>query len=484
MNRHNPSIQTRLLTGTVLAVALTILGGFFLIYEIQKESLTKVIDEELKALIDLQKIEVEIDDGKVTQEWLDHIYQDPIKTQRDLIQVWEAGEAGTEKTFKSPALGDFDLPKIHGELNQYVITDIELPDGRKGRAIGVLILPKNDLKAPVASLSGMEHIMVLSLETGGLKGVLRHLRQAMTWIFAITLILCVLAIVWTIKRSLKPILALENRLETREIKQLDQPIVIPTDFPRELHGLVSKYNRLLSRIEKVRIRERDFSTHAAHELRSPIAGIQATLEQAVSDIRDPQDYQTRIRRALGVAHEMGHLVNHLMRFAQLQNGTHPMMLEQINLHEILEATWSGKNDKAEKKQLQPRWELNSLGEVKRVDERLVRIFFSNLCDNAMSYAEPGTEITLSTHDQGNDLVLEVTNHSSAALPDDLEKLFEPFYRIDKARIAHEGHAGVGLSLCREIAHALGAEITLSSPFPRQFSVQVIFSANPSAKSDH
>ncbi|MDP4898326.1 MAG: ATP-binding protein [Akkermansiaceae bacterium] len=473
MRPLNPSIRKRLLLGTVLTVAVATLTGSVVIYFAQSAVLTRQLDDQLIASSELLTIEVELEDGKPFQEWLLHIEANELRKEKDLIQVWEISSGAT---FKSPALGNFNLPKISGELNQNIIQDVELPGGREGRALGVKILPSYDesTDTPHESVAGMEHIFVVALETKVLHHALTHLHQTLIWVVITTIILTAFSIAWIIRQSLVPIRELSLRIEQRKTDQLGNPIVISNDFPRELRGLVNEYNRLLERIEGVRSRERDFSTHAAHELRTPLAGIQATLEQALTGDHDSADYSQRIRKALAISREMASLVNHLMRFSRLRSGTQKVIIEEINLHELIEATILGYSEKARARGLQIDHNLSATTFLQKTDEDLVRILFSNFFDNATSYAEANSSIKVQTVDREGAFVLSISNHSAAALPANLDRLFEPFFRIDQARGGEDRHSGIGLSLCREIAHTLDVQINASISDSQEFQVEVRF----------
>jgi len=473
MRSPNPSIRRRLLIGIILAVSVATLTGSLVIYFSQQKVLTQQLDEQLFSTAELLTIEVELEDGKPYQEWLAHIMANELRQEKDLIQVWEISSG---KTFKSPALGSFDLPKIHGELNQNIIKNVDLPGGREGRALGVKILPSYDEHAtnPIEGIDDMEHIFVVALETKSLHRALTHLHQTLICVVIATIFITAVSIFWTIRLSLIPIQDLSQQLQERQTDRLGNPVAISDNFPKELKNLAVQYNSLLQRIEGVRNRERDFSTHAAHELRTPLAGIQATLEQALAGQRDSEDYNHRIKNALTISKEMARLVTHLMRFSRLQSGTQKVIVEEINLHELIEATMLGYSKKAKVRGVQIDFQLASSTFLRKTDEDLIRIIFTNLCDNAVSYAKENSTIQLRTFDQDGSFTFSISNSSAVALPDNLDRLFEPFYRIDQARTGDDRHAGIGLSLCREIANTLALEIKASAPDQQNFQIQVSF----------
>ena len=424
MQALKPSIRRHLLVGTILAVAFATLTGSLVIYLSQRGVLTEQVDDRLRATAELLTIEIEFEDGKPYQEWLVHILENEVRSEKDLIQVWSLKSG---QTFKSPALADFDLPQLHGELNQAIIQSVTLPGGKEGRALGIKVLPSIDEKIapPPGALDGLEHIFVIALETKDLRHALRELRQTLTWVVCTTIALTALSIFWTVRRSLVPIQEISNRLRQRETDRLGNPVTISEDFPEELRDLVTQYNGLLLRIDGVRNRERDFSSNVAHELRTPLAGIQSTLEQALFGQHDAEDYDRRIKQALSISKQMTRLVANLMRFSKLQSGAQKVLVEEINLHELIEATWLGHSEKCASRRLTTRWHLKSTVFLQKTDEDLARILITNLFDNAVSHAEKDSTIEIMTDDHHGHFIFSISNRPATNLPADLPEPSTP-----------------------------------------------------------
>jgi two-component system, OmpR family, heavy metal sensor histidine kinase CusS len=471
---NNTSISRRLFIGTILAFAITTIAGSFFINHVQRVALTNQLDNQLRDSAALQTIEIEIEDEKPVQEWLGHIEENPLRAERDLIQVWDLHH---QQTYRSPALGENNLPMLHAALDEYVIQNITLPNGKSARALGVKILPAYDESEPLIdaeNYSHLEHVFVIALETTELEETLTRLRNTMVLVTFATLLLCIITIAYTIKRSLIPLAILEEKIQTRETRQLGAAITISEDFPSELRGLVTEYNALLKRIEGVRIRERDFSTHAAHELRTPLAGIQATLEQAIAIPREPLGYIQRIEKSLAITKSMKGLISSLMQFSRLQSENISLHLERLNFHHLLEATWESYSEIAAENGVKALQNLSSDQSTRMGDEKIIQILFSNLIGNAVAYSAAGSLITIATADRANALELVITNQTQSPLPVDLDHLFEPFVRLQRSSGTGNGHSGIGLSLCREIAINLNAEISLHSPQPTTFEVRITF----------
>jgi signal transduction histidine kinase len=140
---------------------------------------------------------------------------------------------------------------------------------------------------------------------------------------------------WLVKSSLRPIGVVEQKLSQLDAHDPRGAFAIPRQIPRELEPLVEKYQALLERIGLARLRERDFSANAAHELRTPLAGIQATLEQTLAQERSGEEYRRRVEKTLLITGRLRILVGHLLRFSRLQNGTEKTTIAEVEVTELM-----------------------------------------------------------------------------------------------------------------------------------------------------
>ncbi|MDA7917044.1 ATP-binding protein [Akkermansiaceae bacterium] len=470
MKGRNPSILSRLLLGTGLAILLMVLLGIFIVYFSVRKSFSDQIDTDLKNTANLMVSELETQRGLVYHEWLLDIEDDPTRAVDELAQAWDLR---TGQSVKSPALGPRELPKFHGTLNEPVFLDAVIGGDQSVRAIGMKVnaVPK-DREQIVPEYKIPQFVFVLARSTRAKDQALRNLRQTLNLVGLGTFLLCGIAIYKVISQSLVPLKTLSDRLAEREDTHLGRPINIADDFPQELRGLVEGYNILLERIEGVRKRERDFSHHAAHELRTPLAGIQAVVELAMTRERTGEDYRTRLAKIENITSGMKITVTRLMDFARLQGGNEVLLLERVDFHELLGTAWKELSQKTTARKLRVDWQLKSEHFIQENDEELVRIMMSNLIDNAASYTAENSAITIRTEDHDRHFVLTVSNSLPDKLDEDHERLFEPFYRADKVRTNAEGHSGIGLSLCREIALTIGATIEIAPSDEKTFEAKV------------
>ncbi|MBK1830336.1 GHKL domain-containing protein [Verrucomicrobiaceae bacterium R5-34] len=478
------SIQNKLLVGMVFFMTTVLTVGSTALYFSFRKAYFQQIDLDLGKVATLLATEIELENGQLVHEWLDDVRNDPIRSKKDLIQSWNLSDGSS---LRSPALKGEDLPKFSAPSGQSSFRDITLPNGHSGRAIGIEILPKIDPEeteenatephGPYTEANAPPHILVIANDVEKIEKQLARLR----WILLLTIIAVVIASVLIsrniIRSCLFPINDLSDQVAQHNVNELDKEFLVTPDFPEELKGLVTQYNRLFKNIHRVRVRERDFSAHAAHELRTPLAGIILTLEQALHRNRDTDYYQECLAETLKISQSMHGMTERLLYFSRLQNDTFSMHFEKVALHELLKNVWLQHTNRADSRGLSIDWDLTDKAAVIRADQHLLGILISNLMNNAVAYAEPNSSITIQTTAQSSGLALSISNQSKGLNKENMRRLFEPFYRKDEARDVNEHHSGIGLALCQEITRAMRASITADLDEENNtFTITVCFTA--------
>jgi len=446
-----PSIQRQLVLGIGIFITLVLTTCVVLMFLIMRKALYEQVDQDLQTHVETIIPEVEFEHGKIKHEWLDHLTYSPERLERDYIQVWNASNKQSQDTTKSPALENHSLPQFYGVEGEPKFKSIRLENGIQLRAIGLKFKARK-------SHGNHEMIIVLAHETTAIQRVMTLLKIGLPIGLILVALLGILITRWLIKGSLKPIAQLEADISQIDADSPDaQPLAIADDLPSELCPLVTHNNNLLDRIASARTRERRFSAHAAHELRTPLAGIYAILQQALKQPRSPESYRERIGEGLEITSKMRVLMDRLMHFSQLQSGTKQIQNETFSLTEIIKKEIRLLQTSADQRQLRFVNEMENMTITS--DPELLRIIVKNLLDNAVSYADTGTSITLSTSSEGKDFIWKISNYARDINCDDLGHLFDAFHRKDSARSADSNHFGLGLSLAREISRCLGISLS-------------------------
>jgi heavy metal sensor kinase len=263
------------------------------------------------------------------------------------------------------------------------------------------------------------------------------------------------------RRSLKPIEGIISSAQQIGAARLNERV------PRsgnddELDRLAATINDMLERIERQMLQIQRFTADASHELRTPLAALRGHAEVALARERSAEELREVLAEGIQEYDRLGRIAEDLLLLARLDSGAgalriEPMLLDDavadvVDLYAPLAA------DRGLNLQLASRAPVMVNG-----DRGRIRQLVSNLIDNAIKYAGSGAEIRISvgSDEQGARLVVADTGAGISA--EHLPRVFDRFYRIDEARSRgpHAG-AGLGLSICRSVVHALGGRIEIAS----------------------
>jgi two-component system OmpR family sensor kinase len=278
-----------------------------------------------------------------------------------------------------------------------------------------------------------------------------------------TAVLVTLALVgvWLIRVSLKPLVGIERTAGA--IARGDLTLRVPEQDPNTELGRVSfALNSMLSRIEAafkaqaaseaqaVRSEERmrQFVADASHELRTPLTSIRGFAElYRQGAAPDPADVLRRIEEE---ASRMGLLVEDLLLLARLDR-ERPLRHAPVHLAELITDAATAARAVDPDRTINVELAESAGALVVSGDEARLRQVLSNLVTNALTHTPAGTPVALALRAEEDDAVLEVSDRGPGLTPDQAERVFERFYRVDKARTRRaassgESHRGAGLGL--------------------------------------
>jgi two-component system, OmpR family, phosphate regulon sensor histidine kinase PhoR len=255
----------------------------------------------------------------------------------------------------------------------------------------------------------------------------------------------------------------EAEVELLQLRRVFAIAAVP--FPDEEgapHGAVLTFNEATERhrLESVR---RDFVANASHELRTPLTSIRGFVE-ALEDgaLEQPETARRFLGKIRTHADRMATLVTELLELSRLESGDREPEWEDVRPAEVAAAVTSSFAELAARKDVRLRHRDRGAPEV-RTDRERVRRILENLVDNAVKYTPEGghVEITTSTARDGSARV-EVADDGPGIAPEHQARVFERFYRVDKARSRELGGTGLGLSIVRHLAESVGARVSVES----------------------
>ena len=261
---------------------------------------------------------------------------------------------------------------------------------------------------------------------------------------------------WISQRALRPIKTLTQAAEAVTATGLDQRI--PSgDEDVEFMRLITVFNQMMDRLEKSFYQATRFSADAAHELNTPLTILQGELEHALQSAELGSDQQQEYSTLLEEVQRLKTIIRKLLLLSLADSGKLKLNLEPVNISETLEAVCEDIEILAphltvEKYIDSDVWVM--------ADADLMRQVIQNLTNNAIKYNQEGGSITLRLRSEGPVVTFTISNSGRSIPREERDRIFDRFYRGDKARSRRVDGVGLGLSLAREIARAHRGNLVL------------------------
>jgi two-component system sensor histidine kinase BaeS len=244
----------------------------------------------------------------------------------------------------------------------------------------------------------------------------------------------------------------------RRVAEGDYAARVPRQGPEELVGLADSFNQMAESLERQETMRRDFIANAAHELRTPLTNLQGYLEALRDGVitADRATYES----LWDEAERLVRLSRSLDALAEGDSAAGPH-LEELDLAMAIRQAL----DLA-----QPGLERASLRLVVDVPDRLparanpdaLAQVLGNLISNAARYTPAGGTVTVRAERRPSDLLVSISNTGDGIPPDDLPRVFERFYRVEKSRDRARGGAGIGLAIVKQLVEAGGGRVGAES----------------------
>ncbi len=260
-------------------------------------------------------------------------------------------------------------------------------------------------------------------------------------------------------RALAPVKDMVERTRLLSAKSLSErlPVLNPHD---ELGELATVFNQTLDHLERSFAELKRFTADVSHELRTPLTAMRAVGEVAVRD-GNPALLYDALGSMLEEVRRMNQLIERLLLLARGDDDDMPAHLEAGPLRAVLlEVSDALSIVAAEKQQV---LEVDCVDHLLAVfDPALLRLALINLTQNAIRYSPQGKPIRLRAFSSPDGVVVEVADKGPGIAPEHQQKIFERFYRVDKARSRAEGGAGLGLAIVKWAVERMGGRVELQS----------------------
>jgi len=477
------SLRSRVLAWTIGGMALVLVVFGAAVYVMARHFASEEFDNSLQAAAQALAALVKVEDGKAEMELEDPDMPEFSRARRPAyFELWD----GPAVVRRSASLGQQDLDLPGGSGKKRWCQAAKLPDGRAGRIAVLVFVPRaepadedgggqdrtHDDKASTSSRVGgggqnrthddrvsmSYHPITLAVarETRKMDEALASLGWLLAGGAAVSVLAMLVAASLVVRHGLGPLGALAGRIAA--IRPENLAARVPTDgMPAEIAPVAARLNELLGRLEDALGRERALTADVAHELRTPLGGLQSTIEVALARSREADEYRQALADCLDIVRQTGGMAANLLVLARLEGGQVSLRPEPIRLAELVEATWRPHASRARGRGITLADRL-APDLACAADREILAIVLANLLANAAEYTPDGGLVEVAGRLGDDAVVLTFSNTGCTLSADEAARVFDRFWRGDAARSGTGVHCGLGLSLVDRAAHVLGGTV--------------------------
>ncbi len=384
-----------------------------------------------------------------------------LPTGRGDLFTQVVGPGGTVVASSPTLTPDETISHLHPDEEGAVVHDVPVLDGLRGAEgdpEGPYLLLSRSVQTPTTA--GGRGIVTVYV-AGSLHTVVeatRTLTLALAAGLPVFVILVGLLVWFFSGRALRPVEEIRSEVADITLHDLHRRVSSPATHD-EVDRLASTMNEMLDRLESSSATQRRFVADASHELRSPLAALQATLEVAIAH-PDDAALTAATSDALDEARRLQRLIDDLLALARADELAGPPTRDQlVDLDEIV---FREARRRAPTERVAIDVHGVSGGRVEGDAAELTRVV-RNLVDNACRHAATTVTISLSSSDR--EVTLVVADDGMGIAPDARERIFERFTRLDEGRSRDRGGAGLGLAIVRDLVGAHGGTIVAGDNEP-------------------
>ena len=442
------SFKNRIASNYIITTALLIFVVFFSIYSIVKFSVYNHVNTDISKEVKNHLNEIEIKNNSFflihMEEWKEREHNtvdvNPVFIQfldKDGVVIEKSPNLKNQTLFFNTTVQDnelFDTKILNNKIRQ-----IQVPIYQNKKVIGYLMI-------------------AMSLEDASM--VLQNLSEILIIAYPLILLILFLIARFIAGRSIKPISAI---IETSNIitkDNLKSRIPLPQKKD-ELHVLSKTINKLLDRIETAVERERQFTSDASHELRTPLTVIKGTLEVLIRKPRSLDEYQDKINYCITEVNRLNTIVDQLLILARYENQNQSIKIENVCLNAVLLDTISRFSSSIQTNNIQLNTQFSNDIYVKS-DRYLLFIIINNIISNAIKYSNSNGKLTISLTELEGKVTCHIFDSGIGIQKEDLQKIFNPFFRSQSTDHPDIKGTGLGLSIVSRLCKLLEINVAISS----------------------
>ncbi len=435
--RFKDRIAIQYLWATAVLMAIC----FIVVYLVAREVVFANLDRDLDYEAEKHTYEVRIQGDSIRfynkAEWEEREHRE-VQVNPVFIQIIDRHGKVMDK---SPNLKEGQL-KAHfpprtehfnSELNTQRIRQVQLALKEEGELKGYIL----------AAMSSESALSILS----GLAWVL-------FWVYLFLLLTLFFFSRQLAQRNIKPVEDLTQAVQGIGQHQFTKRVQLPK-YQDEIYQLSQQFNQLLDRIEQALNREKEFTSDASHELRTPIASLRGTLEVLIRRERTAEEYQEKIKYCLGEIDRMSDITDQLLTMARIEQLS-PHQEQQRPLSELIDETLKSLEKSINELDIQIHRQKEK--ETLTLAQHQAQLILGNILGNAVKYNQPEGKIWINLLEKAEEYQIEIGNLGKQIPRQERDKIFQAFYRGSDCLESRIKGNGLGLAIAKKAAESLGAKL--------------------------
>ena len=264
---------------------------------------------------------------------------------------------------------------------------------------------------------------------------------------------------WTSSRAIRPIAAMTAAAESISAQRLSQRIDV-RETDNELGQLATVLNQTFDRLQTSFEQQTRFTADASHELRTPLSVILAHADLALTRERSPEEYRATLETCRNASRRMKSLIDGLLTLARFDSDAAELQFVELDLEPLVRECIELVRPLAAERKITMDADLKP--SITRGDRERLSQVITNLLTNAIRYNRDGGQVQVTVASENGAAVISVSDTGIGIPADELPRIFDRFYRVDKARSRSDGSSGLGLSISQTIVNSHGGTIVARS----------------------
>ena len=307
---------------------------------------------------------------------------------------------------------------------------------------------------------GVQGMLLLISDVDEIMQSLETVKQELLVVFGVVALLAVLSVVLFSHILTRPITLLTRTIQT--MGKGDLTVRAPLEGAGEIRRLAKSYNDMAQQLEDLDSDRNAFVSNASHELKTPMASMKVLLETILYQPEMPEAMRNEFLGDMN--HEIDRLtkiVTDLLELTRMDNHQLKLNMTDVDLtysvKEVIRLLEPVAVARGQQILLRATQSFHVQGDADRLKE-----IATNLIDNALKYSPDGANVVVSLNQKQKKVFFSVRDHGVGISEDDQKRIFDRFYRVDKARSRETGGTGLGLSIVKQLVYLHGGEITVDS----------------------